>query len=195
MPNLVPERADAGPAVSLQLAQAVGDRRGHVVDVLLPPLPRLDQRSAGRGVSDPPDATHSREPAGDLGWACGSPQPPGPGFHREATRTNHAGAPSSVCTGAQSCRVSVGVLEAARATQLLPARLRSAELPCAPRLASHAPAPHPRPSFLATGRAAVVSNYIIQDSIAPSRCAPKPQRMRRRPRTRPGFAGPRRALL
>src|SRR5208282_6871276 len=76
---------DAGSAISPQLEDAVGDGRGHVVELLLSAVSWSDPQPADHRVSLTFAAPHSRQTADRLGRVTRSPQSDGMGLRSPAT--------------------------------------------------------------------------------------------------------------
>src|SRR5208337_485873 len=133
-------RADPGVAVSLQLEGAVGRRRSHLVELLLPSLSH----------------DHPCSSAGGLGWTAGAPGARGQRLHPCAAGPARDRVAAGLRSGTQSGRVHLGSLETSRAAQLLPARFRPAQLSGLPRPAPHAPASTASPIVLAASRTVTI---------------------------------------
>jgi len=133
LPHLGAEGADAGAAISLQLEDAVGHGGGDLVELLLPAVSGRDPLAADHPVPLASAAPHTRQAADRLGRLSRPSQPRGVGVRAPTTRAAVVGVSSRLCAGAESGRVPVVVLEAARAAQLLPAELRPVERARAPR--------------------------------------------------------------
>jgi hypothetical protein len=80
----------------------------------------------------------------------GTPGARGERLHSRTARPARHRVAAELRTGTQSGRVHLGLLEAPRFTQLLPARFRSAQPPGLPRPTPHAPTSAPHPILLAS---------------------------------------------
>src|ERR1700746_2164260 len=142
-------RADSGAAVSLQLEGYIGRRRNHLVELLLPPLSQDDPQRSGDRLPRPFVAPSAGRAVGAVGRAAGAPGARGERIHSCPARPARHRVAAELRTGTQSGRVHLGLLEASRFTQLLPARFRSAQPPGLPSPTPHAPTSAPHPSLLA----------------------------------------------
>lgn len=92
---------DAGPAVPLQLASALGHCRDHLPALPLPAVSRCDQRSADHRVSPRPGASDPQAPAGDLGRSARASLGPGARLPRSAERRHSVRAAAGLRTRTQ----------------------------------------------------------------------------------------------
>src|SRR5262249_19646819 len=98
-------------AISLQLENAVGNRRPDMVELLLPAISWRYQSTTNCSILDSPVATHSGIVDGRLGWVAESPQPAGKRIRRQYAGPVATGIPSGLRARVESCRISLGALE------------------------------------------------------------------------------------
>ncbi len=151
-PDLGAARAHPGAAIPLQLADAFGRRRHHLVELLLPVLPWRHPCAAGNRLSRPSPAAPAGQAPGGLGRAAGPSGAPGQRLYPGAARPARGRAAAGLRSGTQSSGVHLGLLETSRAAQLLSTRFRPARLSGAPRATPHAPPAVARAIVLASSR-------------------------------------------
>src|SRR5271170_501364 len=162
LPHVGPARRNSRAAISFQLENFVGHGRRDVVEFLFPAVPGRHPQPAGGAVSRASLAASGLPTLGGVGRRADASQSSGVGFCAPTTRTLVAGISSRLRSRVKPCRVSVGPLEAARTSQLLPAHLRGAQSPRAASLAAHAPPHHPGDRLLGASGALLVSLYYAK---------------------------------
>ena len=86
LPHLGTKRTNAGAAVPLQLEDAFGYGRGHMVELLLPSFSWRHSFAAGDPVPRPSAMPHTRKVVDRLGRASGAPQRRSLGLHPATAR-------------------------------------------------------------------------------------------------------------
>ena len=153
LPHLGAQSTDAGAAVPLQLEDAFGYGRGHLVELLLPSLSWRHSFAAGDPVPRPSALPHTREVVDRLGRIGSAPQRRSLGLHPPTARPDLDRVSARLRSGTEPGRISVVPLEAARTTQFLPGQLRPVESARSWSAAPDAPSPVPGLRLLATSGA------------------------------------------
>src|ERR1700690_2723537 len=148
--HLGTERTNASAAVSLHLEDSFGDRRNHLLELLLPAVSRSHSQPADHRVSHPPATPYSRQAADRLGRLAGTSQPCGLGLRTTTARTPMGGISTRLCPGTESDPIHLGTPEAARGRQSLSQEPGRAESARHPRPETHASPPNPDHGLLAT---------------------------------------------
>src|SRR5450759_2203713 len=120
LPDLVAAGPHTSAAIPLQLEDAFGHRGHHAVEFLFPVLSRSDPRATDRGVSQTPAAAYSRKAPAGVGPAPRASQPSGAGVRSRAEGPHPHRIPASLCSGVESYRVHLGLLQAPQTLQRLP---------------------------------------------------------------------------
>jgi hypothetical protein len=136
LPDLGASGTNPGAAIPLQLEDAVGNRGGDVVELLLSAVSRSHSQPADHRVSLPPDAPHSRQTADRLGWSTWTSQSRRVGLRARAEGALVAGVSSRLCARTEPGGISMVTLETARVTQLLSHDLWPIEPSCPTSVAS-----------------------------------------------------------
>src|SRR6266851_1881498 len=158
-------RTNSGAAISFQLEGALGRGGDHLVELLLPPLSHDHSRAAGGRFSRSSLAPPFGQAAGGLGRTADTSGPRGQRLYRRAAGTACNPMAAGLRPGAQSGGVHLGLLEKARAAQLLSARLRPTQLSGAPGALPHA-SPSPAGARPSGTKPDCLCSYIMQDSIS-----------------------------
>src|ERR1019366_3892577 len=151
LPDMVAAGPHTGATVSLQLENAFGHRGHHAVECLLPVLSRSDPRATDRGISQTSAAAHSRQAAAGVGPPPRASQPSGAGVRGRAEGPDPHRVPAGLCSGVESHRIHLGLLQAPQTPQRLPQGLLRIEKRRPSRTPEYAPPPHPDHRFLETG--------------------------------------------
>ena len=136
-PDVGSAGTDAGAAISLQLAHALGYGGSDLVEFLFSAVSGHHSQSAGGGVPHASAAPSFRECLGDLGWSPGTPKPIGAGVCGGTTRAAAGGVFAGVCAGTQPRGISVGVLETSCVAESVSPDGGRIKLPCPASLATH----------------------------------------------------------
>jgi hypothetical protein len=163
LPHLGAQRTDAGPAVPLQLEDAFGYGRGHMVELLLPSFSWRHSFTAGNLVPRPSALPYTWKVVDPLGRTSGAPQRRGLGLHPATARADLDRVSARLRSGTEPSRISVVPLEAARTTQFLPGQLRSVESARSRGTTPDAPSPISCLRLLATGGAISVVTIFCKD--------------------------------
>jgi hypothetical protein len=153
LPYLGPEGTDTGAAVPLQLEDAFGYGRRHLVELLLPSLSWHRSFAAGDPVPRPSALPRTRKVVDRLGRIGSAPQRRSLGLHPPTARPDLDRVSASLRSGTEPGRISVVPLEAARAAEFLPGQLRPVESARSWSAAPDAPSPVPGLRLLATSGA------------------------------------------